>query len=152
MYEGALQNTPEFMYKKLCVYSYMFKLHSPSKYSPFDAVHLLRHFFHCSKQFWTRWFDAFQFFCCFLFRLFHISKTFPFEDFFHGGGKVAWGEIKWTGRVGMWVMMFLIRNCWPLSIVGAGALINHPSWNGQMCWVFKKNSLKLNATSHTTTS
>ena len=24
------------------VYSYMFKLHSPSKYSPLDAIHLLR--------------------------------------------------------------------------------------------------------------
>ena len=29
----------------------MFKLQSPSKYSPFDAIHLLRRFFHCSKQF-----------------------------------------------------------------------------------------------------
>ena len=26
--------------------------------------------------------------------------------------------------------------------------INHPSWNGQMHWVFKKNSLKPNAASH----
>ena len=29
----------------------MFKLQSPSKYSPFDAIHLLRCFFHSSKQF-----------------------------------------------------------------------------------------------------
>ena len=35
----------EFMYKKLCIYPYMFKLQSPSKYSPFDAIHLLRCFF-----------------------------------------------------------------------------------------------------------
>ena len=35
----------EFIYKKLCMYSYMFKLESPSKYSPFDAIHLLKHFF-----------------------------------------------------------------------------------------------------------
>ena len=31
--------------KKLCIYSYMFKLQSPSKYSPFEAIHLLRFFF-----------------------------------------------------------------------------------------------------------
>ena len=30
--------------KKLCIYSYMFKLQSPSKYSPSDAIHLLRIF------------------------------------------------------------------------------------------------------------
>ena len=35
----------EFIYKKLCIYSYMFKLQLPSKYSPFDAIHLLRLFF-----------------------------------------------------------------------------------------------------------
>ena len=28
----------------------MFKLQSPSKYSPFGPIHLLRCFFHCSKQ------------------------------------------------------------------------------------------------------
>ena len=33
------------------MYSYMFKLQSPSKYSLFDVIHLPRHFFHCSKQF-----------------------------------------------------------------------------------------------------
>ena len=32
-------------------------------------------------------FDAFSVFCCFLFHLFHISKTFPFEDYFHPGNK-----------------------------------------------------------------
>ena len=41
----------EFIYKKLYTYSYLFQLQSPSKYSPFDAIHLLRSFFHCSKQF-----------------------------------------------------------------------------------------------------
>ena len=28
----------------------MFKLQSPTKYSPFDAINLSRFFFHCSKQ------------------------------------------------------------------------------------------------------
>ena len=48
-----MKGTPkmEFIYKKFCIYSYMFKLQSPSMYCPFDAIQLLRHFFHCSKQF-----------------------------------------------------------------------------------------------------
>ena len=35
--------TPEFIYEKL--YSYMFKLQSPSKYSPLVEIHLYRCFF-----------------------------------------------------------------------------------------------------------
>ena len=35
---------PEFIYKNLCIPSYMFKLQSPSKYSPFDAIYLPRLF------------------------------------------------------------------------------------------------------------
>ena len=42
--------------KKMCIYSYMFKLQSPSKYPPFDAIYLSRRFFHCSKQFQTHQF------------------------------------------------------------------------------------------------
>ena len=41
---------PEFIYKILCIYSYMFKLQSPSKYSPSNAICLSRCFFHCSKE------------------------------------------------------------------------------------------------------
>ena len=41
---GETPKILEFMYKKLCIYSYMLKLQSPSKYSPFDAMHLSRHF------------------------------------------------------------------------------------------------------------
>ena len=29
----------DIIYKRLCIYSYMFKLKSPSKDSPFDAIH-----------------------------------------------------------------------------------------------------------------
>ena len=43
--------TLEFIYKNLCIYSYTFKLQSPAKCSPFDAMHLSRVFSHCSKQF-----------------------------------------------------------------------------------------------------
>ena len=38
MREGA--KNPEFIYKKLFIYSYMFKLQSSSEYSPFDALHI----------------------------------------------------------------------------------------------------------------
>ena len=40
----------EFTYKN-CVFILIFKLQSPSKYSPFDVIHLSKHFFHYSKQF-----------------------------------------------------------------------------------------------------
>ena len=44
---GGTHKNLEFIYKKQCIYSYIIKLQSLSKYSPF---------FHCSKQFWTCWF------------------------------------------------------------------------------------------------
>ena len=41
----------ECIYKRLYIYSYMFKLQSPSKYSPFDAINLFETFFPLLKQF-----------------------------------------------------------------------------------------------------
>ena len=76
----------EFIYEKLCIYSYIFKRHSPSKYSPFDTIHLSGLFFHCSKQFLnSSILMPFSASAIFLLHLFHISKTFPYEDFFHPG-------------------------------------------------------------------
>ena len=49
----------EFIYKKLCIYSYMFKVQSPSKYSPFDAIHLSRLFPLLKTVFELVDFDAF---------------------------------------------------------------------------------------------
>ena len=100
-YEGGAK-TLGFIYKKLCIYSYMFKLQSPSKYGPCDATHLLRLFSHCSKQFWTRWFG------CFLVLLpFFVSPLPHWQNVSHWGlcsfretKKVTWGEIGWIGRVG----------------------------------------------------
>ena len=61
------------------------KLQSPSKYSPFDAIRLLRHFSHCSKQFLNSSilmpFSVSVVFCF----TSSISKTFPFEGFFSLG-------------------------------------------------------------------
>ena len=36
--QGGTPKNPECIYKKLHIYSYMFKLQSPSKYSPFDTT------------------------------------------------------------------------------------------------------------------
>ena len=51
MYVGGIPKKPEMIYKKLCIYSYRFKLQSPSKYSLFDDIQLLRCSSRCSKQF-----------------------------------------------------------------------------------------------------
>ena len=40
---------------------------------------------------------------------------------------------EWEGR-NMDIMPFLVKKCWTLSAMWAGALVNHPSWNGQTCW------------------
>ena len=46
------------IYKKLCMYSHMFKRQSPSKYSPFDAIHPSRFFFTAQNSFELMDFDA----------------------------------------------------------------------------------------------
>ena len=81
----------------------MFKLQSPSKYSPFDAIHLLRCFFHCSKQFLNSpILMPFSASAIFLFYFFRISKMFPSEEFFSSKEtkRVSKGRIRWIGRVG----------------------------------------------------
>ena len=86
--QGETQNSLEFIYTKLCISFYMFKLQSLSKYSPFDAIHLLRHFFPLLKRvFKLIDFDAFYCFCCFLFHHFHIGKSFLSRMFFFWGNK-----------------------------------------------------------------
>ena len=93
LYEGGIQNTRIYLQKN--VY-YMFKLQSPSKYSPFDAVWLSRPFFQCSKQFLNSSilmpFSASAVFC---FTPSTLAKRFPVRTFFHPGKqkKVTWGEI-----------------------------------------------------------
>ena len=60
-------------------------------------------FLHGSEQFLNLLIlMPFKYFCCFLFHLFHIGKTFPFEDFFHPRKhkKITWSKIGWIGRVG----------------------------------------------------
>ena len=85
---GWTPKSPEFIYKKLCIYSYMFELQSLPKYSPFDATHLLRHFSHCSKQFLNLSilmpFSASAIVC---FTSSTLAKHFPLRTFFIRGNK-----------------------------------------------------------------
>ena len=101
-------------------------------------------------------FDAFQFFChifC-LFHLFHISKIFPFEDFFslRETNKNCLGDTGWIGVVGPGIHVFGQKLLNTQHGVGKCS-VNHPSWNGQIRWKsLQKNSLKLHAASHHNTS
>ena len=89
----------------------MFKLQSPSKHSPFDAIHLSRCFFYCSKQFLSSSilmpFLASAIFCLFVSPLPH-QQNVPFEVFFHLG-KQKKSLMEKSGEWGGWgtgVMLF----------------------------------------------
>ena len=106
-------------------------------------------------------FRSHRFWCVFMFLPFFgftsstSAKHFPMRTFFILGNKEKSPGRRSGESVGrsMRVMMFLVKNCWTLSEVWAGALINYSAWNGQMLeTVFKKNSLKPDAASHNTTS
>ena len=84
------------------LFLYMFKLKSPSKYSPFDTVHPTKHFFHCSKQFSNLpILMPFSASAIFGFTSSTLANRFPLRTFFTWGNK-KWhsGEIMWIGRVG----------------------------------------------------
>ena len=144
-------------YEKLCIYSYMFKLQSPSKYSPFYAKHLLRHFFHCSKQFLnSSILMPFSSSAVFLCHLFHISKMFPFENFFHPGKqqKCCSGKIGWIGRVATGVMLFFNQKLLNTQHSVGRCACKAPimKWANALKETCKKNSLKLNAAPHNNAS
>ena len=83
---GPPQN--KFIYKKLCIYSYTFKFQSPSKYPPFDAIHLWRHFLHCTKQFLnSSILMPFSVTAVFGVTSFTLAKCFPLRTFFTLGDK-----------------------------------------------------------------
>ena len=132
----------------------MFKLQSPSKSSPFDAIYLSR-VFHCSKQFLNSSilmpFSASAIFC---FTSSTMAKCFPLKIFFIKGKqkKIHSGMIGWIRRLGHGGRVICAQKLLNLSMVWAGVLIYHPPWNGQIERVFKKHSLKLNAASHKSAS
>ena len=115
---NIMGNTKKQFIKKLYIYSYVFKLLSPSKYSLFDSIDLSRHFFTTQNSFWTRrcW--------CLLVLLSFFVSPLP-----HGQNISLWGlfssretkkhivqgKIGWKGGWDMGVMPFLVKNCWTLS-------------------------------------
>ena len=144
----------EVIYKKLCIYSYTFKLQPPSKYPPLDAIYLSRCFVHCSKQCLTlSILVSFSTSAVFCFTSSMLVKRFP-GDFFHPEKKQKKCHLQWD-----WVN----RNCGAWSSCWFGLkTAEHSEQCGKctcklpiMKWtntlierVFRKNSLKPNAASH----
>ena len=108
-------------------------------------------FFHCSNHFLNLSilmpFSASAVFCFtsstsarhFLLRTFLIRET----------KKVSQGPMGWIASTGHGAHAVFGQKLLNIQCsVGRHTLIHHPSWNGQVCWVFKKHSLKPNATSH----
>ena len=81
----------------------------------------------------------------FCFTSFTWAGRFPLRTFF------IWGNKRKSVRVRLGVghggHAIFCSNCWTLSTVWAGVLVNRPSWNGQMCCL-QKSSLKPNTASH----
>ena len=132
---GGTQKTG--IYKKLCIYPYMFKLQSPSNYSPFDTIHLSRCFFHCSKPFLNSLILLpLSASAVFVSTLPHRQNVSLWELISSSKTKKGHSEQDQVNREGgAWgSCCFLVKNCWTLSSVWAGVLVNHPSWNGKMRW------------------
>ena len=85
-----------------------------------------------------------------------LAKCFPLRSFYirENKKKCCLGKdgVNREGRA--WGSChFLVKNCWTLSTVWAGVLLNYPSWNGQICSESsKKNSLKPHTASHNNTN
>ena len=100
-------------------------------------------------------FDAFHCFCHFLFHLFHISETCPFEHTFHQGNKKKspGGRNKWIGRVGHGSHAVLGQ-----KLLNAQHGVGRCTWKPPiLTWantvkISKIKSLKLNTASHNNAS
>ena len=133
------------LFLKKVVYSYTFKLQSPSKYSPIDAIHLSTFFFHCSNSFWT-W----RFWCLLVLLPVFISplprqqSISPWGVFSSGKTKknVAQGQKKWIGRVGNRALALFGQKLLNTQHGVGRCALNHPSWNGHTRWIFKKKVTK----------
>ena len=119
------------------IYSYMFKLHHLQ--STFDTI-TYEDIFSMLKRFWTCQFWCFlAFLQFFVLPLPHRQNVSLWGLFSSGETKnIAPGKIWQIGRAGPGVMSFLVKNCWTLTVVWAGMLVNHPQQNEQMCWKILK--------------
>ena len=145
----------------MCIYFYMFKLQSPSKYSIGDGIHLSRYFFPLLKtvseliDFWCLLVLLLLVYFCFFP---HRQQCFPLEIFFFWGNKqkgnkkVTWGWDRVNRKSGAWGSCHfsekLLNTQW-----GVGRC---PRKSPILKWAnvlsLQKNSLKLNAASHNNAS
>ena len=89
--------------KNLCIYSFIFKLQSSSKNSLFDAIYLLRCFFHCSKQFLDLSILMPLCFCClFVSPLPHQQNGSPLRTFSWGNKNSSLGQDQVNRKGGAW--------------------------------------------------
>ena len=102
------------------IHSYMFNLQPPSKYSPFDAIHLSRHFSTIQNSFWTCRFWSFSASAIFCFTSSTSAKYFPLRTFFTQGNKKKVTQVNREGGA-QGSCRFLVINYWSLSAVWAGA-------------------------------
>ena len=140
----------------MCLYSNIFKLQSSSKYSPFDAVHLSRCLFHCSKQL-LNWFILMPLSVLqFLFHPFHIGRGFSFEEFCHPGKQkesLVAKSSRRIGRVGHRGHAILVQKLLNTQ-KGVGRCTSKSpimKW-AEVLKVFKKHSPKLSTASHNNVS
>ena len=136
----------------------MFKCQSPLQYSPFDAIHLSRPFFHCSKQFLSlSVLMPFSVSAVFCFSSPTSGKCFSLRTFFIRGNKKksCLGKIEWIGRMGhgahaVFGKKLLNTQC---SVGRCACKSPIMKWMGKRIeTVFKRNSLKPGAASHNNTS
>ena len=96
----------------------MFKLQLPSQFSPFDAIHLSRHFLHCSKQFLNlSILMPFATSAIFCFTSFTSAQCFPLRTFFTRENKRSCsgqGQVNREG--GVPGSCWFGSNCWMLSV------------------------------------
>ena len=132
----------------------MFKHQPLSMYSPFDTIHLLRHFFHCSKQFLNSSilmpFSAAALFC---FTSSTSAKRFPLRTlFFRGNKKSRSGQDQVNKECRAWASHHFWSKTAEHSTCGVGRC-PRTSQNGQRwCKSLQKNSLKPSIASHNNTS
>ena len=124
------------------MYSYMFKLQSPSKYSPFDTIHVLKHFPLLKTVFEVPRFWCFLVLLPFLFVCFTssaLAKSFPSRTFIiQGHKKVAQEEIRWIGWVGHRDYANFGQKLLNTQHGVGRCTRNHPSWIGQTHWKSSK--------------
>ena len=137
-YEGRPPKTGIYLLK-MCIYSFMFKLQSPSKY-----FHLMQYtyqdiFSTAPNSFWTLWF------WCFLVLLPFFVSPLPHRESVSLWGLFNWGQNKscpgrgWMHRDGRaWGLCHFWSNTSEHSVRCGQVLCNSPLWNGQTCGVSSK--------------